>query len=416
MANPQDTTAPIDVVIVGGGLVGPALALGLARQGMRSVILDPTPREAARRSDFDGRAYAIALSSRRYLKHIDVWSAIEPEAEDIRQILVTDGRPGERASDHFLRFDSDEMGADGFGHMVEDHTLRLALLDAAEAEPLIEWRDRTSVEDVSASVGGATVTLGGGDSITAPLVIGCDGRRSRVATALGVDLLRAGYDQVGLVCAIRHERPHHGVAHEYFLPNGPFAILPLKDAADGSHRSSLVWSEKSDLAEAMTHVSDAIYLGEVRKRVGGFLGKLELEGKRWVYPLSLQLADHYVGARLALAGDAARGMHPIAGQGFNYGLRDAAALAEVIGAAARRGEDIGALDVLQRYEAWRRPDNVTISVATDGLNRLFSNDIAPIRLARRLGLHAFGQIGPLRRAAMRFAAGDTDGLPATMRP
>jgi 2-octaprenyl-6-methoxyphenol hydroxylase len=153
----------------------------------------------------------------------------------------------------------------------------------------------------------------------------------------------------------------------------------------------------------------------VRKRVGGFLGALALEGRRWVYPLSLQLADHYVGPRLALAGDAARGMHPIAGQGFNYGVRDAASLAEVLGAAARRGEDIGAEDVLQRYERWRRPDNITISLATDGLNRLFSNDIAPIRMARRLGLSTFGRIGPLRRAAMRYAAGDTDGLPATMR-
>ncbi|MEO1331275.1 MAG: FAD-dependent monooxygenase, partial [Pseudomonadota bacterium] len=244
----------------------------------------------------------------------------------------------------------------------------------------------------------------------ARVAVACDGRGSRMAAAAGVARDTWTYDQVGLVCAVRHEKPHHGVAHEYFLPAGPFAILPLK-----GDRSALVWTERRGLAETLAKVDDAAYLGEVRRRFGGFLGALSLEGRRWTYPLSLSVARSFAVDRMALAGDAARGIHPIAGQGLNYGLRDAAALAETLGAAARLGEDIGALDVLRRYERWRRPDSIAISAATHGINMLFSNEIAPVRMARRLGLAAFGAVGPLRRFAMRFAAGDREDLPEMMR-
>ncbi|MCI4662490.1 MAG: UbiH/UbiF/VisC/COQ6 family ubiquinone biosynthesis hydroxylase [Neomegalonema sp.] len=402
--------AQAQTVIIGGGLVGSALALALAAEGIASVVLDPLPLKVSRARDFDGRAYAIALASRRMLSALGVWEAIAPDAQEILDILVSDGEPGRKASPHFVHFDSREL-AQGFGHMVEDPVLRIALLDKVAASPLIDYRDGTKASSVARDGFGATITLDDGSQIRTPLAIACDGRRSAIAKAAGIERIAAEYDQIGLVCAVRHERPHHGVAHEYFLPAGPFAILPLS----GGHRSSLVWTERGDMAEALRSVSDAVYLAELRRRFGDFLGALELDGKRWVYPLNTTVARAFVQERLALVGDAARGMHPIAGQGFNYGLRDAAALAEVLGNAQRYGEDLGDGGVLERYAEWRRPDSLGISLATDGLNRLFSNDMAPVRMLRRLGLSAFGQIAPLRRAAMSYAAGDRTDLPAIMR-
>ncbi|MEL6978605.1 MAG: UbiH/UbiF/VisC/COQ6 family ubiquinone biosynthesis hydroxylase [Pseudomonadota bacterium] len=402
--------AAADAVIIGGGLVGASLALGLARRGLTSVICDALPFSVSKAPGFDGRGYAVALASRRYLRHLGVWPAIEPHAQEIRDILVSDGRVGEKASPYFLHFDHAELGAEGFGHMLEDHHLRLAVLSAAEAEPLITYWDGAALERLERGPYGATAHLADGRRVTAPIAVACDGRSSGVRANAGIGRIHRRYNQVGLVCAVRHEKPHNGVAHEFFLPPGPFAILPLK-----GDRSTLVWTERAELAEALRAVDDAVYVSELRRRFGDFLGRVSLEGKRWVYPLSLSLAHEFVKDRLALVGDAARGMHPIAGQGLNYGMRDAAALAETLGDAAERGEDLGELSVLRRYERWRRPDSVAIAAATDGLNNLFSNDLGPVRWARRLGLYGFGQIGPLRRAAMRFAAGDRSDLPAAMR-
>ena len=414
-----DADIQTEVAIVGGGLVGAALALGLAQREIDVMVCDGLSLERQLSDDFDGRAYAVALSSRRFLAHLGLWERLSPNAQEIADILVTDGRPGERTSSLHLHFDAAEMGPAGFGHMIEDRHLRQALLEAARATDRIQYLDTVSaaLESPDRSVGRdaaagrrPVLTLGDGRRVQADLVVGCEGRSSRIAEAIGVDRLRAGYDQVGLVCAIAHEKPHNGVAHELFLPSGPFAILPLT-----GNRCALVWTERADLAASFERCSDAVYVAELRRRLGGFLGEISLIGKRWAYPLSLQVADRFVGPRLALAGDAARGIHPIAGQGMNHGLRDAAALAEVLGDAAQRGEDIGALDVLRRYERWRRPDSMVISAATDGLNRLFSNDIVPVRWARRVGLDLFGRIGPLRRAAMKAAAGDLASLPRSMR-
>ena len=406
----QNEWIEADVAIVGGGLIGPALALALAREGLTSVVCDPVPSAAAMAEDFDGRAYAVALASRRLLRALDLWPSIEPNAQPINDILVSDGRPGESASPFFLHFDHRELGGEGFGHMVEDHVLRRALLMRLADEPAATLLDGVSVVETDRDAGWATADLADGRRVRARLLAACDGRRSKIAARAGIDRNTVGYDQIGLVCAVGHEQPHHGVAHEYFLPSGPFAILPLT-----GNRCSLVWTERGERAEALRRVSDAFYLAEIRRRFGDFLGRLELIGKRWTYPLNLTVARRFVDERLALAGDAARGIHPIAGQGMNYGLRDAAALAETLGAAARRGEDIGSVTVLERYEKWRRPDSVAIVAATDGLNRLFSNDVAPLRLARDLGLAGFGRIAPLRRAAMRFAAGERSDLPTIMR-
>ena len=398
-----------DVLIIGGGGVGASLALALAKEGLSSVVCDPIPFEAATAPEFDGRAYAVALSSIRMLRALDVWPAIAPKGQEIKDILVSDGRPGENASPYFLHFDHRELGPEGFGVMVEDRDLRAGILGAAGAAPLVSYLDGVAAEDWEISEGWATARLSDGRTVRARTLVGCDGRNSRVAQRAGIDRTTIEYGQIGLVCAVAHEKPHHGVAHEYFLPAGPFAILPLQ-----GNRSSLVWTEREDMAEAMRNVSDEIYLAEVRRRFGTFLGEVALEGKRWAYPLNLTVARRTVAPRMALAGDAARGMHPIAGQGLNYGLRDAAALAQVLGEAARLGEDIGSLAVLERYQRWRLPDTTVISLATHGINRLFSNDLAPVRLARRVGLWAFGQVGPLRRGAMAAAAGAQPGLPKIM--
>ncbi|MEM1419860.1 MAG: UbiH/UbiF/VisC/COQ6 family ubiquinone biosynthesis hydroxylase [Pseudomonadota bacterium] len=398
-----------DVLIVGGGVIGGALGLALAREGLSSIICDPTPVETATAPEFDGRAYAVALASRRMLRALGLWSQIEPDAQEIKDILVSDGRPGEKASGCFLHFDHREIGSEGFGHLVEDRHIRSAVLRAVEKEPLVTYLDGVRVEDWEQTSAWAHAQLSGGERVQARLLVGCDGRASKVAQKAGIDRTTIGYDQVGLVCAVRHEKPHHGVAHEYFLPAGPFAILPLT-----GNRSSLVWTERADMAETLREASDAVYLAEIRRRFGEFLGQVELDGKRWVYPLNLTVARSFVGPRVALAGDAARGIHPIAGQGMNYGLRDAAALAEVLGDAARLGEDIGSVAVLERYERWRRPDSTAIALATDGINRLFSNDVPIVRAARRFGLWAFGQVGPLRRTAMAFAAGARSDLPRIM--
>lgn len=401
-----------DVAVVGGGLVGAAFALALAKEGLTSALIDRTPRARMTADDFDGRAYAVALSSRRFLTHLGVWDAVEPHAGRINDILVSDSRPGERASPLFLHFDAEEIGPGGFGHMVEDRHLRRTLLTAVGQTQEITHLDGVEVASVAPeAMGGAVARLGDGRAVRASLLVGADGRASALARAMGAHKMRVAYDQVGLVCAVRHEKPHHGVAHELFLPSGPFAILPLHDP----HVSSLVWSEKRELAEIFREMDDSAYLGEIGRRFGAFLGPLSLVGKRWAYPLGLSLADAFVGDRIALIGDAARGIHPIAGQGMNYGLRDAAALAEVLGEAAGRGEDLGDLGVLGRYQRMRRYDSVMIAAATDGLNRLFSNDFAPVRWARRFGVAAFGRVGPLRRAAMRFAAGDRSDLPRSMR-
>lgn len=409
MAN-EAAVIEADVAIIGGGLIGAATAIALADQGLTAAVCDPVPLEAAMAADFDGRAYAVAAASRRMLERLGLWSDIAPEAQPIADILVSDGRPGEKAAPFFLRFDSAEAGPGGFGHMLEDHVLRRAMLMRLMNEPLATHLPGVSARVADASGARAALSLSDGRQLRAALVVACDGRRSKAAAAAGIDRSGWDYDQVGLVCAVAHERPHHGVAHEFFLPSGPFAILPLT-----GDRSALVWTERADRAEALRSVSDAFYTAEIRRRFGDFLGQVDLIGKRWAYPLSVTVARSFTGPRLALAGDAARGIHPIAGQGMNYGLRDAAALAEVAGMGANRGEDIGAPDVLTRYERWRRPDSVAIAAATDGLNRLFSNDLAPIRLARDLGLKAFGSVAPLRRAAMKFAAGDRPDLPAIMR-
>jgi len=257
----------------------------------------------------------------------------------------------------------------------------------------------------------ATLRLSDGSALRAALVVGADGRESTVRAAAGIALMAWRYPQTAIVCTVRHERPHRGVAHERFLAAGPFALLPLKDP----YRASIVWTESNRQVDAMMALDDAAFSREMTDRFGDSLGALAVEGRRWTWPLGLHHAARYVEARLALVGDAAHGIHPIAGQGLNLGLRDVAALAEVLVDARRLGLDIGSLAVLERYQAWRRTDNVALLVATDGLNRLFTTDLAPVRLARDLGLAAVNRLPPLKKLFMRHAMGLLGDLPRLTR-
>ena len=274
----------------------------------------------------------------------------------------------------------------------------------------IEVRAPASVASVTTDAGKATVMLADGSILTAPLVVGAEGRGSTVRRAAGIETVGWTYDQSGVVATVRMGRDHGNVAHEYFLPSGPFAILPLTD-----QRASLVWTETTRRGEALRSASDEAFHAHLMRRFGEFLEDVTVEGPRFVYPLSLSLAEKLIAPRIALIGDAAHGVHPIAGQGLNMGLKDAAALAEVLAEAARLGEDLGSETVLERYARWRRFDNAALAAGFDAFVRLFSNDIAPVRLARNLGMAAVNRIGPLRRAFMQEAGGATGDLPRLLR-
>jgi 2-octaprenyl-6-methoxyphenol hydroxylase len=399
-----------DAIVVGGGLGGAAAALGLVEAGLSVIQLDSDGVTLAEAAEFDGRAYAIALGAQQFWDAVGLWPRVAEFAEPMVDILVSDGRVSEGASPMFLHLDHRELDEGVYGWMVEDRHMRPALLDTLAAAASVERRAGVTVVRAEYEKGRAIAHFSDGGRIAAPLLVACDGRSSKLAASAGIRRAGWSYSQNGLVCAVGHAVPHHGVAHEYFLPGGPFAILPLR-----GNRSSLVWTEWHAEAERIHALDDVGYLAELERRFGDFLGPLTLEGRRWTYPLSLSLAHEYVRPRLALLGDAAHAVHPIAGQGLNLGVRDAAALAEVVADALSRGEDIGALDVLKRYEQWRRFDSTAMALAMDGLNRLFSNDVGPLRLIRDLGLAAVNRMGGPRRFFMKTAAGLTGETPKLMR-
>ena len=403
-------THDADILIVGGGLNGPALALALAKGGLRVALADARPLNRLRSDTFDGRAYALALASVRALGALGVWSCIAANAQPINQIKASDGRPGEGIAPFFLQFDNAEIEEGPMGHMIEDRYLRRALLNAMAETPGIQHHPGETVTAQQVSSAGVQVTLASGRTLSARLLVGCDGRDSPTAARAGIARTGWDYSQTALVCAIRHDLPHHGCAHQLFLPAGPLAILPLP-----GNRSSIVWSEEAARAEALHQADDATYLAALRPRFGSFLGEIALDGKRFAYPLRLTLANSIIAPRLALVGDAAHGVHPIAGQGLNLGLRDVAALAQVLIEATRRGEDFAAQPVLERYQQWRRFDTAVLAVGTDLFNRLFSNDNPALRLGRDLGMGIVSALPGLRRHFIREAAGLTGDLPRLMQ-
>ncbi|MBO9466885.1 UbiH/UbiF/VisC/COQ6 family ubiquinone biosynthesis hydroxylase [Tropicibacter sp. R15_0] len=399
-----------DLIIVGGGLNGPALALAAAQAGLHSIVIDALPLDTRDDPDFDGRSYALAQSSKRMLAALGLWDGLAANAQAMNEIKVSDGRVGDAEVFLGLHFNSAEIEDGPMGYMLEDRYLRRALLAAMEASPLISHHAETTVVAQFCDTQRASVTLADGTELSARLLVGADGRRSGTCARAGIRRTGWDYGQTALVCAIAHEKPHHGVAHQLFLPPGPLAILPLT-----SNRSSIVWSERHAQARAVNALGEQAYLDILRPRFGDFLGEISLAGDRFTYPLNLTLANHFVSDRLALIGDAAHGMHPIAGQGLNAGLRDVAALAHVITHAVRRGEDFASVLVLERYQSWRRWDTASLAAATDVFNRLFSNDNAILRAGRDLGMALIGGLPGLRRSFMREAAGLTGDLPDLMR-
>jgi len=400
-----------DILIVGGGLNGPALALALAQSGLSVTIVDALPETIRANAAFDGRAYALALSSVRLLRAIGIWDRIAEKTQPMLEIKVTDGRAGEGpTSPFFMHFDHAEIEEGPMGHMCEDRYLRRAFLDTMKGTAGITQVSGDTVVSQSQSADGVTIKLSSGKALNGRLIVGSDGRASGTATRAGITRTGWGYGQTALVCAIEHDLPHNGVAHQFFMPPGPLAILPLP-----GNVSSIVWSETTKTAAEFSALSDEDFLTVLRPRFGDFLGEICLKGGRFTYPLGLSLADRFVAERLALVGDAAHGMHPIAGQGLNAGLRDVGSLAHVLQEARQRGEDIAAQDVLERYQQWRRFDTMTLAMATDLSNKLFSNDNPLLRLGRDLGMGAINAMPGLRRRFVREAAGLTGELPALMR-
>jgi 2-octaprenyl-6-methoxyphenol hydroxylase len=398
-----------DVVIAGGGMVGLTLALALAEGGLSVVIVDALTAAQMTDERFDGRVSAINFSAARMMRVLGVWPALAAHAQPINDILVSDAPFGRPAAPFSLHFDHREIG-EPLGNLIENRHIRRTLFDAVRGNLRITLIENASVESLAMQTRGVIATLADGRTISARLAIAADGRGSRLREAQNIRVVAWEYDQTGIVATVDHARPHNGVAYEHFLPAGPFAILPMQ-----GNRSSLVWVEAPADAARLLALPEAEFTAQIAARFGGHLGEIRASGPRWSYPLRLHLARDYVRPRFALIGDAAHGIHPLAGQGLNLGLKDVAALSETILDAARLGRDIGELDVLRRYERWRRFDNVTLAWATDTLNKLFSNDFTPLRLVRDVAMGAVDSVRPLSRFFMRHAGGDIGKLPRLMK-
>ncbi len=395
----------VELLIVGAGLAGMCLAAACAGAGIETALVDRTDPAVMVAEPFDGRTTALALGSQRVLAGLGVWPAMAEAAEPIREIRVADGQ-----SSLFLHYDYHLLGEDPLGFIVENRVLRRVLLGHLATLPTLMHLAPLSVVSVVPDAVGAEAVLADGRRIRALLVAAADGQSSPLRVAAGIRALTWSYPQTGIVCTVRHAEPHRGIAVEHFLDAGPFAILPMT-----GQRSSIVWTERAALAPALLALDDAAFLAELARRFGNHLGELEVEGPRWSYPLSFLQAVRYGAPRLALVGEAAHVIHPIAGQGLNLGIRDVAALAELIVDARRLGLDIGTGAVLAQYESWRRRDAVLLAAVTDGLNRLFSNSLPPLRLARDLGLAAVERTAPLKRLFMRHAMGTLGALPRLAR-
>jgi len=410
-------SADYDVIIVGAGMPGATLALALAAGGLKPVLIDPLPFEVQCAPTFDGRASAISFAAFRQWRALGAAPFLEPHAQRIEQILVTDGRsPGASArgsSPAFLRFDSAEIAdrnsGEPLGYMLENRHIRAGLAQAV-TDAGIEVLAPAKVEAVNVTPRAAEVRLADGRALEAPLAVGADGRGSLVRRAAGIDTFGWSYPHTAVVATVVLERDHDGVAYEHFLPSGPFAILPLPD-----RRASLVWTETPAKAAALKACGPEMFEAHLARRFGPFLGAARLEGPRFTYPLSLQMAERLTAPRLALSGDSGHAIHPIAGQGLNMGLKDVAALAQVLTEAVRLGEDLGAALVLERYARWRSVDNIAVAAATDVFNRLFANDNPLVRGARDAGMAVVNRMGPARRLFMAEAGGALGDLPRLLR-
>jgi 2-octaprenyl-6-methoxyphenol hydroxylase len=389
-----------DVAIIGAGPVGGALACKLAATGRRIALVDKAALPPMEHPDFDGRAYAIAAGSKRLLDEAALWGALPYAPCPILDIRVTDGKVGRPASPLHLHFDHAAVGDEPFGWIIEARALRIAINRTLHNHSGVTLLAPAEAQ-VTRAADGARIFIKNGSEFTAKLVVAADGRESRLRAEAGIPVTRLPYRQSAVVCAIAHEKPHQGVALEHFLPGGPFAQLPMSATAPHENISAIVFTDRTEIAARLALLDDARFTLEVAKRLGTYLGAISLVGKRWTYPLSAMHAARYTAARLALVGDSAHGIHPIAGQGLNLGLRDALALADLIVNA----DDPGSPDVLAAYQAERRGKNLLMLAATDSLDRLFSTNNPAVRLARDLGLAAVNRMPRLKRRFMLAAMG-----------
>ncbi|WP_428685421.1 UbiH/UbiF/VisC/COQ6 family ubiquinone biosynthesis hydroxylase [Sphingopyxis sp.] len=394
-----------DVLISGGGLVGQALALALARHGLSSQIVDPADPVATIAPGFDGRASAIASAVWQMFEVIGIADRLADQGCPIRAIKVSDG--GQAGELDFVTAED----APPLGTMVENRRLRLALAAGIAEAPLVRLFAPAKVVDRDVGPHGVTLTLSDGSPLAAPLLIVAEGRRSPTREAAGFSIANWSYHHHAMIGAVAHARPHGNVAHEIFFPSGPFALLPLVDDEQGRHRSAFVWTVSEKDGPGFAKLGDRGFTAELEKRAGGMLGAMELVAPRMTYPLGFHHSAQIVANRIVLVGDAAHGIHPIAGQGLNLGLRDVAALTEVLVEGARLGLDLGDAALLARYQRWRGLDNLMVSLATDGLTRLFGVPGRTASAVRRAGLGAVQRMPMLKRFFMDEARGEAGDLP-----
>lgn len=398
-----------DLLILGGGLVGMTLALAAAKRGFSSHVVDRADPAELTAEGFDGRASAISTASWNLFRNIGIAPVLEPQACPIATIAVTDRlRPGHI---HF----TPQPHEGTLGRMFANRTLRLALFEAARAEPLIAWHARAEVAERQRGDFGVSATLGDGRRLRAALMIGAEGRNSPTRADAGISVARWDYRHRAIIAGITHEKPHDNVAWEIFYPDGPFALLPMRDDADGRHRSALVWTVGEDDAAGTLKLSDRAFLAELDRRMDGIFGAITAVGPRSSFPLGFHHTARVTAPRLALVGDAAHGIHPIAGQGLNLGLRDVGALVDVIDEGARLGLEPGDAQLLARYEQWRGLDSFMVALATDGLTRLFGIPGNTASAVRRIGMAGVERLPPLKRWFMDEARGMAGDLPELLR-
>lgn len=402
------TRTEVDILIVGAAYVGLscAVAIKIAAPQLTVKVVEVAPPGVWER---DQRSSAIAAAAVRMLRQLEVWDPIEPEAQVMRDMIVTDSRTNDPVRPVFLTFSGERQGDEPFAYMVPNVAMNRALRRKA-AELGIEVTDGIAATGINPQPANMDVTLANGETVAAKLLVAADGVNSKLRAMAGIKVVKFDYGQSGIVVEVEHERPHEGRAEEHFMPGGPFAILPLK-----GNRSSLVWTERTAEADRLVASDALIFDVELERRFGHRLGEIKVATKPKAFPLGLTLARDFIKPRLALIGDAAHGIHPISGQGLNLGFRDVAALAETVVDAVRLGQDFGQVDVLERYQAWRRFDTVRTGMTTDVLNRLFSNDVAPIRLIRDVGLGLVDRMPRLKDFFMREASGIVPGAPKLLR-
>jgi 2-octaprenyl-6-methoxyphenol hydroxylase len=414
----EESGTPYEVVIAGGGLAGRALALALVKlapKGFRIALVDAeVPRAEVSQANTpareDARALALSAATKSLLSVLDVWPTLQANAQPITSIEITDSPLHAELRPHFLGFDDELKRGEPGAYLVDYGALSRALETAVAREAGIDIFAPDTVVDYSTDDFSIAAKLASGAELKARLLVAADGKRSRLRERAGIKCVSWSYPQVGIVTTVAHTRPHHGRAVQHFLPAGPFAMLPLT-----GNRSSIVWTEEKERGAAIMALDEAGFTGELATRFGAKLGEIKLAGPRQSFPLDFQIARSFIADRLALIGDAAHVVHPLAGQGLNIGMRDVAALAEIIVEEARLGLDVGAPPGLERYQRWRRFDSAFSAAVMDGLNRLFSNDSAPLRVLRDLGLGLVDRAPQLKRLLVREAAGTTGNVPRLLK-